>query len=85
MSQISHDDRTQERRALDDAIANEVKLPIPDHIEEYPRSSMEEHLEKLYRPVAVPGVIENGVVRLLDSTISLPEHTPVIVVASQRY
>jgi hypothetical protein len=84
MSQISQDDRTDERRALDEAIANGAKLPIPELAEGYPRSSMEEHLAKLYRPVAVPGVIENGVVRLLDSTISLPEHTRVIVVATQQ-
>jgi hypothetical protein len=84
MSQISHDDRTLERRTLDDAIANEAKLPIPDHTETYPRAFMEEHLEKLHRPVAVPGVVENGVIRLLDSTIILPEHTRVIVVATQQ-
>jgi hypothetical protein len=84
MSQISQDDRSEVRQALDEAIANEGKLPIPANANEYSRSSMEEQLRELSRPVALPGVIENGVVRLLDSTISLPEHTRVIVVASQQ-
>jgi hypothetical protein len=32
--------------------------------------------------VAVVGVVENGVIRLLDAQVKLPEQTRVIVVAS---
>jgi hypothetical protein len=32
--------------------------------------------------VAVVGIVENGVVRLLDAGVSIPEHSRVIVVAS---
>jgi hypothetical protein len=32
--------------------------------------------------VAVVGVVENGIVRLLDAEVKLPEHSRVIVVAS---
>jgi hypothetical protein len=32
--------------------------------------------------VAVVGVVENGVIRLLDDQVKLPEQTRVIVVAS---
>jgi hypothetical protein len=32
----------------------------------------------------VAGIVENGVVRLLDPTIKLPEHSRVIIVATDQ-
>jgi hypothetical protein len=35
------------------------------------------------RPVAVAGVVENGLVRPLDPAVKLAEHARVIIVASE--
>ncbi len=35
------------------------------------------------RPMAVAGIVENGVVRPVDPTVKLPEHSRVIIVASE--
>jgi hypothetical protein len=40
-------------------------------------------LKRARRPVAVAGVVENGLVRPLDPTVHLPEHARVIIVASE--
>jgi hypothetical protein len=45
---------------------------------------MEAHLGRhRRRPVAVAGVVENGVVRPVDPAVKLPEHSRVIIVASE--
>jgi hypothetical protein len=78
------DERSPSRRARDEQIAGEpeirpLELP-PDAIP----SSMEAHLGRLRRrPVAVVGIVENGLVRPLDPTLKLPEHSRVIIVASE--
>jgi len=47
-------------------------------------SSMETHLSRLHRrPVAVAGIVENGLVRPLDPAVKLPEHARVIIVAAE--
>jgi hypothetical protein len=43
---------------------------------------METHLRKSRRPVAVAGIVENGLIRPLDPAVRLPEHARVIIVAS---
>jgi hypothetical protein len=44
---------------------------------------VEAHLARLpRRPIALAGIVEHGVVRLLDPAVKLPEHSRVIVVAS---
>lgn len=44
---------------------------------------LEAHLHRMgRRPLAIAGVVENGLVRPLDSTVKLPEHARVIIVAS---
>ncbi|MGA2704597.1 MAG: hypothetical protein ABSH35_26310 [Isosphaeraceae bacterium] len=48
---------------------------------EQPRP-LEEHLGHRH-PVAVVGVVENGVGRLLDPRVRLPEQSRVIVVAAE--
>ena len=77
------DRRSPERRARDEQIAAEppmapVALP-PDAV----RAPVEVHLGRLKRhPVAVTGIVENGLVRPLDPTVKLAEHSRVIIVAS---
>ena len=76
------DTRTERRKALDEQLAAEPLLPIPATAPgERPRP-LEEHLRSRRHPVAVLGVVENGVIRLLDAHVKLPEQTRVIVVAS---
>jgi hypothetical protein len=74
--------RNEHRRALDDQLASESHLPHP-HV---PAGKQPRPLEDfLYhsRPVALVGVVENGLVRLLDPRVRLPEQSRVIVVASE--
>lgn len=40
-------------------------------------------LSRRRRPVAVAGVVENGLVRPLDPAVKLPERARVIIVASE--
>jgi len=40
-------------------------------------------LGRRHRPLAVAGVVENGLVRPLDPAVKLPEHSRVIIVASE--
>jgi hypothetical protein len=78
------DQRSAERRARDEQIASEpllapLQLP-PDAVP----SPVEVHLAQLSaRPLAVAGVVENGVVRPIDPAVRLPEHSRVIIVASE--
>ena len=44
---------------------------------------METHLRKASRPVAVAGVVENGLVRPLDPSVRLPERARVIIDANE--
>jgi hypothetical protein len=74
--------RSERRKALDEQLASEPHLPHPDVPPgEQPRP-LEERLRHR-RPVAIVGVVENGVVRLLDPRVRLPEQSRVIVVASE--
>jgi hypothetical protein len=42
---------------------------------------MEEHHVQLAHPLAIAGIVENGLVRPLDPSVKLPEHSRVIIVA----
>jgi hypothetical protein len=75
------DDRTAEQQARDEALAAEPPLAPPDLPEEVTPAPVEEHLRRMHKPIAVPGVIENGVARPLDQTVQLPEHSRVIIIA----
>ncbi len=49
-----------------------------------PSAPMEAHLgRRRLRPVAVAGIVENGLVRPLDPAVKLPEHARVIIVATE--
>ncbi len=76
------DTRSERRKALDEQLAAEPLLPIPAATAGDRPRPLEEHLGSRRRPMAVVGVVENGVIRLLDAQVKLPEHTRVIVVAS---
>jgi hypothetical protein len=77
------DDRTPERRERDEAIAAEAALPPPALPKDAVSAPMEAHLLRARRPVAVAGVVENGVVRPVDPTVRLPEQSRVIIVGTE--
>jgi hypothetical protein len=70
------------RATRDEQIAAELPLePLPISLDMSP-SPVEAHLARLRRPVAVAGVVENGLVRPLDPDVNLPEHARVIIVTT---
>jgi hypothetical protein len=75
------DTRSERRKALDEHLAAEPMLPIPDAAPGDRPRPLEAHVRPRRHPVAVVGVVENGVVRLLDAGVKLPEQSRVIVVA----
>jgi len=76
--------RSERRKVLDEQFASEPHLPHPAILpSEQPRPlPLERHLRHR-NPVAVVGVVENGMVRLLDPRVRLPEQSRVIVVAAE--
>jgi len=77
------DERSATRRTKDEEIAAEPPLPPLALPADATPAPVESHLGKLRRPVAVAGVVENGLVRPLDPAVKLPEHARVIIVASE--
>jgi len=77
------DDRSAERRAQDDAIAAEPLLPPLELPPDAQASPVETHLARRRRPVALVGIVENGLVRPLDASVKLPESARVIIVTSE--
>ena len=77
------DIRSERRKALDEQLAAEPMLPIPDAAPGDRPQPLESYLRPSRRPVAVVGVVENGLVRPLDPAVKLPERSRVIIVASQ--
>ncbi len=78
------DQRSPGRRARDERIAAEQQKPPLDLPREAQASSLETRLGRRRRPVAVAGVVENGVVRPIDPAVILPEHSRVIIVTSEQ-
>ncbi len=84
MPSAETDQRSPERRARDEQIAAEPKLAPLDVPPDARPLPMEAHLGRHgRRPLAVTGIVENGLVRPLDPTVKLPEHARVIVVATE--
>jgi hypothetical protein len=83
MTAPAPDLRSPERRARDEQIASEPPLPLPDLPPGAAASAVEAHLSSRRRPLAVAGVVENGLVRPLDPGVRLPERSRVIIVASE--
>lgn len=78
------DQRSPGRRARDEQIAAEPQLPPLELPADAIPSLVEAHLARLrLRPVAVAGIVENGLVRPLDPAVKLPERARVIIVASE--
>ena len=84
MATPTGDERSPERRAQDERIAAEPQLPPPDLASDAPSTPVENHLSKHSHPVAVVGVVENGLVRPLDPAVKLPELSRVIIVAAEE-
>jgi hypothetical protein len=76
------DSRSDQRKAEDERIAAEPPLPPTDIAAGSAAKPLEEHLRKVRRPVALMGIVENGVVRPLDPQVTLPERSRVIIVTS---
>ena len=81
MTKVSPDNRSPQRKAQDEEIAAEPPLSPPNLPANAAPQPMESLLRARRRPVALEGIVENGVVRLLDATVKLPNHARVIVVA----
>ena len=70
---------------LDDQIAAEPRKAPLDLPTDAPAAPLEAHLARRRgRPVAVTGVVENGLVRPLDPAVKLAEHSRIIIVASEQ-
>jgi hypothetical protein len=77
------DQRSDRRKHLDQQIAAEPPRPLADLPADTRPRPMEEHLRKRRQPVAVVGIVENGLVRPLDPDARLPERARVIIVSSE--
>jgi hypothetical protein len=78
------DQRSPGRRARDEQIAAEPQLAPLELPPDAVPSSVEAHLGRQQRhPLAVVGVVENGLVRPLDPAVKLLERSRVIIVASE--
>jgi hypothetical protein len=81
---IKSDPRNSERRTIDERVAAEPHLPPPQLPVDAPALPVETFLgRRNRRPVAVEGVVENGVVRPVDPAVKLLEHSRVIIVATE--
>ena len=79
------DQRSPGRRAQDEKIAAEPRMPPLELPPDASASPLETHLSPEWRhPMAVVGVVENGLVRPLDPAVKLPERSQVIIVASKE-
>lgn len=77
------DTRSPQQRARDEQIASEPLLEPPELPPDVVPLPLETHLAQINRPVAMVGVVENGLVRPLDPDVTLPEQSRVIIVASE--
>lgn len=78
------DHRSPQRRAQDERIAAEPRLTPPELPPDAAPEPVEAHLARQgRRPLAVAGVVENGLVRPLDPAVKLAELSRVIIVASE--
>ena len=75
--------RSPERRSRDERVAAKPPLPPPELPPDAEPMSMEAHQLRHTHPIAIAGVVENGIVRPVDPGVKLPEHSRVIIVASE--
>ncbi len=80
----SPDTRSAQRRLQDEQIAAEPQLPPPELAADARPLPVEQRLgPRRRRPLAVMGIVENGLVRPLDPQVKLPEQSRVIIVSSE--
>jgi hypothetical protein len=80
----ANDQRHPDRRARDEQIAGKPQKAVPELPCGAISSPVETHLARLPRhPLAVAGIVENGLVRPLDPAVLLPEHSRVIIIAAE--
>lgn len=85
MTRPVRDQRSPKRRAADEQIASQAPLAPPDLPPDATPEPVEVHLgRQARRPLAVAGIVENGLVRPLDAEVKLPEHSRVIIVTSEQ-
>ena len=78
------DNRSPARKAKDEEIAAEPQLLPVDLPADAVFSPIEAHLGSGHScPIAVAGIVENGVVRPLDPAVKLREQERVIIVAAE--
>ena len=78
------DRRSPERRVCDEQIAAEAVLAPLELPPDSTPLPMEAHLDRhRRRPMAVAGIVENGLVRPLDTAVKLQEHARVIIIAAE--
>jgi hypothetical protein len=78
------DQWSSQRRARDEQTAAEPQIAPPELSPNAVASPVETYLARLpQHPLAVAGIVENGLVRPLDPEVKLPEHSRVIIVASK--
>lgn len=83
MTKPEVDQRSQKRRLRDEQIAADAQMQPPELPADAVPSPMEIHLDRhRRRPLAVMGIVENGLVRPLDNAVKLTEHSRVIIVAA---
>ncbi len=79
------DQRSAARRLRDEQVSAQPQLAPLELPPDAPALPVESHLGRQpRRPVAVAGIVENGLVRPLDPAVKLPEHSRVIIVASEQ-
>ncbi len=80
MPKASPDLRSPLQRSRDEQIAVEPMLSPPG-LEDVASPRSVESFLTARRPLAVAGVVENGLIRPLDPNVKLAEHSRVIIVA----
>jgi hypothetical protein len=84
MPKPENDKRSPARRALDEQIAAEPEMTSLELPPDASPSPVDAHLGRIRRrPLAVVGIVENGLVRPLDPAVRLLEHSRVIIVATE--
>lgn len=78
----AEDTRGGQCKALDEQIANEPIRPVPELPADSIPRPFEANPPRPRRPIAVSGIVENGLVRPLDPDVKLPERARVIIVAA---
>ncbi len=80
MATSGPDNRSPQRKSQDEKIAAEPLLSEPHLPPDAKPQPVETHLTR-HRPLAVQGIVENGLIRPLDPAVKLAEHSRVIIVA----